>query len=64
MIDLKFFWGMLSRLISLSMRALCLRVKGGEFIEELELDVCSPIQLMFGVEIDGLGCDIPPTSSK
>ena len=39
-------------------------VKGGPFIEELELDVCSLIQFMFVIESDGLGGDIPETSSK
>ena len=56
--------GGFSALFSLSIRALCLSVKGGKFIEELELDFCSSIQLMFGIESDGLGCDIPVTSSK
>ena len=53
-----------SGLFSLSIRALCLRVKGGKFIEELELDVCSSIRFMFGIVGDELGGDKVATSSK
>ena len=52
----------LSGLFSLSIRALCLCIKGGKFIEELELHVCLSIQLMCSIESNGIGGDIPATS--
>ena len=56
--------GGLSVLFFFSVRALCLHVKGGKFIEELELDICSFIWFIFGIVSDGLGGDTPETSSK